>query len=679
MAADEYLPFNADMTVLDQSEETPVESASLAELRLDLLQAALDHINQGFTVFDADLRLVAWNTRLFDMLDLPPRLAVRGTHLSEYFRVIAERGEYGEGDVEDQIKMRVERALAFQPHSFERMRPTGQVIAVQGTPLPMGGFVTTYTDVTQERHYQEELEKTVEERTRALRQSEDWLRVVMDNVPALIAYLAPGPVYRFANRRYAEWFGHTPESIQNQPARSVIGDPLYDQLEPEIRRVFTGRAVSYEYSRADDTGTPVHMRSTLIPDMDTAGNVLGCFVLSLDITEQKHSETVLVETQRMEAVGQLTGGLAHDFNNLLTVIIGNLLALRSDAVQMQSPDREEPVPRIDPALHAAQRGAELTKRLLAFARGEPLDPSEVNIGTLVDNVVHLLRGSLPKNVSLEAPGSEDPLHARIDPGQFENALVNLALNARDALAGAGGTIRIEVSQRHFSELDAQELGIRSGIYANITVTDNGSGMDAATLRHAFEPFYTTKKFGTGSGLGLAMVYGFSKQSGGLARLHSDPGAGTTVSLLLPVISAADVHLEEELEEAIPDNLGQNRLILLVEDEPDVATIVSEQLQQLGFNVLIAHDAKDAVDLVRDIEDIEYLLSDIVMPGALDGIKLAEAATKLRPGLRVALMSGYRHGVDQKEDVPAEMDVIRWPVLAKPFTLVDLARTVGVIS
>ncbi|MEP3279333.1 MAG: PAS-domain containing protein [Stappiaceae bacterium] len=666
------------MERIDPTLQSGTEPASLAEARLDLLQAALDHINQGFTVFDADLRLVAWNTRLFDMLDLPLRLAIRGTHLADYFRVIAERGEYGEGDVEDQVKMRVERALAFQPHYFERMRPTGQIIAVQGTPLPMGGFVTTYTDVTQERHYQEELEKTVEERTRALRQSEDWLRVVMDNVPALIAYMAPGPIYHFANRRYAEWFGHTPETIQNRLARDVIGAPLFDQLEPEIRRVFAGRAVSYEYNRADDTGKPVYMRSTLIPDMDTAGNVLGCFVLSLDITEQKHSETVLVETQRMEAVGQLTGGLAHDFNNLLTVIIGNLLALRGDALQAWAEDREGPIARIDPALHAAQRGAELTKRLLAFARGEPLDPSEVNIGTLVDNVVQLLRGSLPKNISLEAPGSEDPLHARIDPGQFENALVNLALNARDAFEG-GGTIRIEVSQRHFSELEAEELGIRSGIYANIAVTDNGSGMDSTTQRHAFEPFYTTKKFGTGSGLGLAMVYGFSKQSGGLARLHSETGMGTTVSLLLPVISAADVHLDEELEEAIPDNLGQERLILLVEDEPDVATIVSEQLQQLGFNVLVVHDAKDALELISDIEDIEFMLSDIVMPGDMDGIQLAGSAKKIRPGLRIALMSGYRHSIEADYDRPEKMDAIRWPVLAKPFNLVDLARTLNVIS
>ncbi|MDN3720846.1 PAS-domain containing protein [Roseibium salinum] len=245
--------------------------------QLDLMQAALDHINQGFSVFDANLTLVAWNRGLWEMLDFPQELARRGTHLEAFLRVNAERGEYGPGDIEGKIQRRLERAKLFEPHYFERIRPNGQVIAVSGTPLPQGGFVTTYSDVTEDRRRQEKLERTVEERTRALQQSEDWLRLVTDNIPALIAYLAPGPVFRFANRRYADWFGHSVASVAGRPAPEVVGEELFKELEPHIAHAFEGNAVSYEYRRKRSDGSTAYMRSTLIPDMTADGRTLGIF------------------------------------------------------------------------------------------------------------------------------------------------------------------------------------------------------------------------------------------------------------------------------------------------------------------------------------------------------------------------------------------------------------------
>jgi PAS domain-containing protein len=213
-----------------------MEETKQLKAQIDLLQAALDHINQGFTVFDSDLRLVAWNRGLYDMLDMPESIVRRGAHLEDFIRVNAERGEYGPGDIEAKIERRIERAKLFEPHYFERIRPNGQIIAVSGTPLPQGGFVTIYSDVTEERQRQEKLERTVEERTHALQQSEDWLRLVTDNIPALIAYLSPGPVFRFANRRYADWFGHSIVSIAGRPARDIVGDELFAELEPHINR-----------------------------------------------------------------------------------------------------------------------------------------------------------------------------------------------------------------------------------------------------------------------------------------------------------------------------------------------------------------------------------------------------------------------------------------------------------
>lgn len=449
-----------------------MSSGDLFRDRLDLLQAALDHINQGFSVFDGDLQLVAWNRQLFEMLDFPFHLAKRGTHLAAFLEVNAARGEYGEGDVAEMVARRVERARLFEPHDFERIRPDGQVVLVTGAPLPEGGFVTTYTDITREREQQASLERTVVERTRQLRQSEDWLRLVTDNVPALVAYLGPGPVFRFANRRYAKWFDQTVESMIGRKAEDVIGADLYREISPHVEKAFRGHAVSYEYSRARPNGRLAHMRSTLIPDRTLDGRTLGCFVLSLDATDQKRSETALAHAQRMEAVGQLTGGLAHDFNNLLTIIIGNVLALRRCADTPPMPDLSG---HLDPILHAAQRGADLTRRLLAFARGDAPNTKAVRLSGVIANIEGLVAGSLPSAISWDAAIGDDNLVARVDPAELENALVNLVLNARDAMP-EGGRVSLSLSRLQLCDSEADRLGVEPGTYAQVLVGDTGSGM-----------------------------------------------------------------------------------------------------------------------------------------------------------------------------------------------------------
>ncbi|MXN65288.1 PAS domain-containing protein [Stappia sp. GBMRC 2046] len=674
--------------------------------QLDVLQAALDHINQGFSVFDADLRLLAWNRGLFEMLDLPMWLAARGTPLEYFFRVIAGRGEYGPGNIEEQVQRRLERAWLFEAHSFERVRPNGQVILVTGAPLPQGGFVTTYTDVTSERRQQEQLEQTVMERTRALRQSEDWLRLVTDNVPALVAYLAPGPVFGFANRAYARWFGQTVSSIVGRSVEEIAGPELYPVLAPHIERAFEGAAVSYEYSRASATGRIAHMRSTLIPDRTRDGRTLGCFVLSLDVTRQKHSEAALAQAQRMEAVGQLSGGLAHDFNNLLTIIIGNTLALKRRADEQALPDLSG---HLDPLLHAARRGADLTRRLLAFARGDVSDQSRVRLATLVANVGRLLSGSLPKNVHLKLELSDQDTDALIDASGLENALINLAFNARDAMP-EGGDVTLSLAARQLDGSEAKAFGIAEGAYGVITVGDTGSGMNAETLRRAFDPFFTTKAFGTGSGLGLPTVYGVVKRAGGHVEINSAPGEGTTITLYLPAAgSAAGVASIREETKAAPISDGapehipfrliqaerqeyaqdidpeaisyrsgisarsESALVLVVDDEPDVAEVVRDQLVELGFSVLVSTDTEDALSLVRDVPEIVAVVSDVVMPGQLNGTALARKMREVRPDLPIALMSGYRSDRAGKDTREAGCSV-----LEKPFTSGMLANAMNEI-
>lgn len=636
--------------------------------RLDLLQAALDHINQGFSVFGPDLRLVAWNKGLYDMLDFPMRLAYRGAHLEEFLRVNAERGEYGPGDIEGKIARRVERAKLFEPHYFERIRPSGQVIAVHGTPLPQGGFVTTYSDVTEERRRQEKLERTVEERTRALRQSEDWLRLVTNNIPALIAYMGPGPVYQFANRRYAEWFGQSVSSIVGKRAGEVIGDPLYQDLEPHIARAFEGQLVTYDYSRTRPTGETVHMRSTLIPDITLDGRTLGIFVLSLDATDQKRSEASLLQSQRMDAVGKLAGGLAHDFNNLLTILMGNLLTLKRKGDALTAADVQT---HLDPMMQAAQRGADLTQRLLAFNRGKSVEGRDVCLDEVLTNVTTLLHGSLPKSIELIVGQTTEGLIAHLDPAQIETAVVNLVFNARDALPD-GGRISLDLGVETVPEA-AASADLPAGTYARLTVADNGTGMDEDTRMKVFEPFFTTKPFGTGSGLGLSMVYGFARQTGGHVDITSTPGDGTTVSLLVPARSPeAGSGMRAALgKETANTPLGQGELVLLVEDNPDVAATVADQLQDLGYTVLTAENAEDGLMLAGDVDEIRVVLSDIVMPGHMNGLKLAREISARRSDVGIALMTGYAAwdtGETAESDVPH-------PVLSKPFDRKTLADTV----
>ncbi|WP_299482620.1 PAS-domain containing protein [uncultured Roseibium sp.] len=645
-----------------------MEETEHLKIQLDLMQAALDHINQGFTVFDSDLRLVAWNRGLSDMLDMPPDIIKRGSHLEAFIRVNAERGEYGPGDIEGKIARRIERAKLFEPHFFERVRPNGQIIAVSGTPLPQGGFVTIYSDVTEERRRQEKLERTVEERTRALQQSEDWLRLVTDNIPALIAYVSPGPIFRFANRRYADWFGHSVASIAGRPAADVVGADLFAELEPHINHAFEGNAVSYEYQRELTDGSRAYMRSTLIPDMTSDGRTLGIFVLSLDATEQKQAEATLVQSQRMDAVGKLTGGLAHDFNNLLAILMGNLLSIS----RMEEPlDKNDLDRKLTPMLEATKRGSDLIQRLLAFSRGKAIDPQTVSLGKVLLSAGSLLEGSLPSAIALKTTVADCSIGARIDPTQMETALINLAFNARDAMP-EGGTLQMSLEDCHIDKREADDLGIPAGRYARIAVLDNGTGMDEETRLKIFEPFFTTKNFGTGSGLGLSMVYGFVQQSGGAITVESKPGKGTCLTIFLPFHQVAvSSSLADGFESDTGPQPGAGELLLLVEDDPDVATAVTDQLQNLGYAVLRAASVDDARSLARDLPELKGVLSDIIMPGQTNGLALAREIRRERQDLGIALMSGFADW----SDLAGHDRECEFPVLAKPFADDQLADTI----
>ncbi len=427
-------------------------------------------------------------------------------------------------------------------------------------------------------------------------------------------------------------------------------------IRHHVDRALAGHAVSFEYETTIARDRQIVARTTLIPEISTDGSVAGCFELTFDITEQRRAQEMLVQAQKMEALGQLTGGLAHDFNNILTVILGNLGALSAargnDAALAEF---------VDPAVDAARRGAELIKTLLSFARTQPLQAQATDMAPLIAAVGRLVRRSLPDTLQFDIEAGDAPLWAWIDADQLQNALLNLILNARDATP-SHGRIGLHASDRMLDEEQAAALHIEPGRHVCIEVSDNGSGMDATTASRAFEPFFTTKRAGQGTGLGLAMVYGFIKQSGGAVGIRSAIGSGTTVSLWLP---ASELGNEWLLPMDPGDHIARTDrgLALLVEDDRPVREVVRRWLVDLGFAVIEAESGREAMQILDQTPRIALLLTDVVMAGDVDGRALAAHAHARRDVPQVVLMTGYAPDLDQAGDLP---------LLAKPFTRLQLA-------
>ncbi len=376
--------------------------------------------------------------------------------------------------------------------------------------------------------------------------------------------------------------------------------------------------------------------------------------MEIDRIKRQELEEALLHSQKMKAVGQLTGGLAHDFNNLLAVIIGSL--------ELVEPDARD-APRLSRALKAAERGALLTQRLLAFSRKQALHPQAAAMAPLLENLSELMRHSLPATLSLEIEAQSPAWPAWIDVGQLENALINLVMNARDAMAGRGGVIKI----RTWNQRVIRSSGQRQDMVA-LEVIDHGSGMSQAVKARVFEPFFTTKATGSGSGLGLSMVYGFVRQSGGRVALESAPGQGTTVRLQLP---RALTEVEKEVAPAVdePPPAGE-RLALVLEDEEDVRQTLCEQLHQLGWLTLETASGEEALQLLEASPDIALLISDLMLPGALSGADVIHTARRRFPALPVLLISGQDLRPAQNPALPE----VEW--LRKPFTRAQLAQALS---
>jgi len=369
----------------------------------------------------------------------------------------------------------------------------------------------------------------------------------------------------------------------------------------------------------------------------------------------------LHRAQKMEAVGQLTGGLAHDFNNLLTVIIGNL-----ELLEMRLGDFPKPE-LLDEALEAANLGAKLTTQLLAFSRKQTLEPTSVPLNDLVASVKPLLVRTLGENIAIETDLADDLNLTLTDPGQIENAILNLAINARDAMP-EGGTLTIATRNVLLdTDYTTMQVDVEPGPYVALSVTDTGIGMSADVIARAFEPFFTTKGVGAGSGLGLSMVYGFAKQSGGHVAIYSEEGLGTTVTLYLPPVTVNKPEVIAPAQSTIP--VSRNETILVVEDDPRVRRLTVTRLEDLGYLTLAAENGPAALEILRGNDQIDLVLSDVVMPGGMTGFEVAEQALKINPSLKILMATGYASG----GEAAVRAARTRHPMLHKPYTLRDLAK------
>ncbi|MEX0730730.1 MAG: PAS domain S-box protein [Aquisalimonadaceae bacterium] len=432
-------------------------------------------------------------------------------------------------------------------------------------------------------------------------------------------------------------FGYRPDEMEPGAASwtNRIHPEDKDTVLASIQAIIDGNGSTWEheYRFMHASGKPLAVIDRGFVIRDETGKALRMLGSMLDDTERREMADRLRESQKLEAVGQLTGGVAHDFNNLLTVILGN-----AELLCEQLADRQQLRLLAEMTATAAQRGAELTNRLLAFARRQALEPRFIDINRLISGMENLLRRTLTEDIDIKIVRADGLWRVEVDPGQLEMAMLNLALNGRDAMP-EGGHLTVETANAMLdSEYAANHVDVLPGPYAMVSVSDTGLGMTPDVAKRAFEPFFTTKQLGQGSGLGLSMVYGFVKQSGGHAMIYSEPGLGTTIRLYFPRVrtNGEDIY-EKPLASTV---IGGNEHILVVEDDNLVRDHVTGLLRSLGYRITAAASGPDALDVLQQTPDIDLLFTDVVMPGGMNGGQLAELARNTRPGLKVLFTSGY---------------------------------------
>jgi PAS domain S-box-containing protein len=633
-------------------------------LRL-LLETTLDAV----VVMKSDGRVAEWNDRAAELFGWShdqalgrnmAELIIPAEHRAAHHRGLKRFLETGKGPV---VGRRIEMSA---------LRRSGEEFPVELAISPVyedGGvfFVGCLRDISERVAAQRTMHKTAAE-------SERQFYLLVDGVKDYAIYMLD------PQGRVSSW-NRGAERIKGYRADEVLGEHFSRfYTEEDQRDGVPERALlqAENEGRFESEGWRVRKDATrfwatvvIDPIHDDTGKLIGFAKVTRDITERHQAQQRLeqarerlLQMQKMEAVGQLTGGVAHDFNNLLTIILGNLETARRDLGTLTGGAVSRLQRVVGNAMRGAQRAATLTHRLLAFSRRQPLSPRAVDLNKFVATAVDFLQRSLGETVSVEAVGGAGLWHIEVDANQLEAALLNLALNARDAMPG-GGKLTIETSNSFLDQNYCRaNPEVTPGQYVLIAVTDSGTGMSKEVADRAFEPFFTTKVVGQGTGLGLSQVYGFVKQSGGHVKIYSELGEGTTVKIYLPRLTAGI-----PAEQTVPPGVGGEGLgetILVVEDDSDVRAYIVEALRDLHYAVLEAQDANSALAVARDAR-VDLLLTDVVLPG-MNGRDLAHRLRASRPDIKVLFMTGYsRNAIIHQGRLDPHIELIQ-----KPITQADLA-------
>lgn len=627
---------------------------ALTETRTQELTAAgLNLIGQSLTIYDSDLRLAVCNGPFQRMFDLPDALVTPGATFEDTIRHLVNRGEYGHvADIDSFIAERVEQARAFEPHYMERTRSNGRVISVEGAPLPQGGWVTVYTDITRTKQqeallqsrseelsdqlntYAEELSSTnralaamnaaLQEAKRELTEIEARTRLTTEMMPAHIAHVDASGHYTYSNRQLSTVIPGRPSDIFGMHISDALGASAYDRIAPHLSTAYGGQPSVFEFT---DDASARRIRAAFTPD--TRG---GVYILSMDITAEMQARVALQQTRRRALAAQMTSGLTHDFSNLLTIILG----LQSKLLRQEglAPDV---IAMAEGTLAAARRGGTLLSSIAGMTAERALRPRATDLGQLMDNLSTLADHTLPDGITLQIDSTAPGTTAMLDPGMATDSLLNLILNARDA-CGASGRIHIGLRIVHDTWIEWQ-------------VTDTGPGFSKRALSHGFDPFFTTKG-AEGSGLGLPMVYDMTKLAGGDLRLDNCE-TGARVVLRLPYRPAVET---------------AQALVLLVEDRDDLRALYRDMLTSLNHSVIEAVSADEASALMADLPEISLVLSDIQLAGEATGIDLAN---RLAGTVPVVLMTSL-----PPDDPLFQAAQKTAPLLQKPFAAEDISAVLG---
>jgi PAS domain S-box-containing protein len=464
----------------------------------------------------------------------------------------------------------------------------------------------------------------------------------------------------YVNPAFERLTGYTAGEVIGRNCRFLQGPATDPSAVARIRAAIeAGRSVQQTIVNYRSDGTAFVNELTISPILAPNGSITHFVGVQSDVTDRQRLEENLRQSQKMEAVGQLTGGIAHDFNNLLQVILGNAEILTDDA-----PDPVQSRYLSAMIRDAAESGAELTQHLLVFGRRQPLRPTRLRLDHVVHGITPLLRRTIGEHIELRTEFAESTLSALTDRALLESAILNLVVNARDAMP-VGGILSIRIGQRKAGSNDGDPLAGRDVVF--VAVSDTGTGMSPEVLSHVFEPFFTTKEVGRGSGLGLSMVYGFAQQIGGHVSITSAPGQGTSVTILLPAAVAEPAEVVCGTE-AVPLQKGRER-VLLVEDAPDVLQFVATQLLGLGYEVTAVPDGQNALAALGKAGAYDLLLTDLVLPRGMSGVELARAARTVKPDLKVIFTSGYSEDVFHQH---GRLDD-GIPLLRKPYKRKELAE------